>query len=60
MLAQHNVPIAMSDELTPLFHNIFPDSEIGKEFASRQAKTACLINGVIAPFFRLKLIRKMK
>ena len=27
--------IAVSDELTPLFRDIFPDSEIAKQFASR-------------------------
>ena len=50
MLAQHNIPIALSDELTALFHDIFPDSDIAKQYASRQTKTACLINGATAPF----------
>ena len=60
MLAQHNIPIALSDELTPLFHDIFPDSEIAKRYASRQTKTACLINRAIAPFFCQKLVTTMK
>lgn len=60
MLAQHNIPIALSDELTPLFRDIFPDSDIAKRYASRQTKTACLINGAIAPFYRQKLVTTMK
>ena len=28
MLVQNNVPLALADELTLLFHDIFPDSEI--------------------------------
>lgn len=60
MLAQHNIPLAVSDELTPLFRDIFPDSEIAKQYASRQTKTACLINGAIAPFFCEKLVTTMR
>ena len=51
MLAQHvNILIALADELTPLFRDVFSDSEIAKNFSSRRTKTACIINGAVAPF----------
>lgn len=55
MLVQHNIPLA-SDELTPLFHDIFPDSEIAKQFSSKRTKTACIINGAIASFYQQMLV----
>lgn len=53
MLVQHNIPLA-SDELT-LFHDIFPDSEIAKQFSSKQTM-ACIINGAIASFYQQMLV----
>ena len=47
-------------ELTLLFRDIFPDSDIAKRYASQQMKTACLINGAIAPFYCQKLVNTMK
>ena len=52
MLVQKNLPLAVADELTPLFRDIFSDSEIAKGYASRKTKTACIINGAIAPYFQ--------
>ena len=60
MLVQNNLPLAVADELTPLFCDIFSDSEIAKRYASRQTKTACIINGAVAPYFHQQLIEKMK
>ena len=60
MLVQHNIPLAVADELTPLFHDIFPDSDIAKNYASKQTKTACIINGAIAPLYQQQLIESMK
>lgn len=60
MLVQKNLPLAVADELTPLFRDIFSDSEIAKGYASRQTKTACIINGAVAPFFQQQLIESMK
>ena len=60
MLVQHNIPLALADELTPLFHDIFPDSEIAKQFSSKRTKTACIINGAIAPFYQQMLVDFMK
>lgn len=60
MLVQHNIPLSVADELTPLFRDIFSDSEIAKQYSSRRTKTACMINGAIAPFFQKNLVRVMK
>ena len=60
MLVKHNIPLAVADELTPLFRDIFSDSEIAKNFSSRCTKTACLINGAIAPFFHQRLVESMR
>ena len=60
MLVKHNIPIALADEITPLLRDIFPDSEIAKNYSSRRTKTACMINGAIAPFFQQILIESMR
>ena len=60
MLVQHNIPLSVSDELTPLFRDIFSDSEIAKQYSSRRTKTACVINGATAPFYQRNLIHVMK
>ena len=60
MLVQHNIPLALADELTPLFQDIFSDSEIAKNFFSRRTKTACIINGAIAPSYQHGLVKVMK
>ena len=43
-----------------LFRDIFSDSEIAKHYSSRRTKTACMINGAIAPFYQHNLIDVMK
>ena len=60
MLVQHNIPIALADEMTPLFQGVFSDSEIAKRYASRHTKTACLINGALAPHYQQELVACMK
>ena len=40
MLVQNNVPLALADELTLLFWDIFCDSEIAQRYASRQTKNS--------------------
>ena len=57
-LVQHNVPLA--DHLSPLFQNIFPDSEIAKSYASAGTKTTCIANGSLAPSLKSALVQKMK
>lgn len=60
MLVQNNVSLALADELTLLFRDIFCDSEIARRYASRQTKTACIINGAVAPYYQQQLIANMK
>ena len=60
MLVQHNIPFALADELTPLFQDIFSDSDIAKNFSSRRTKTACIVNGAVAPFFQQRLLENIR
>ena len=60
MLVQHNIPLSLADELTPLFRDVFSDSEIAKKFSSRRMKTACIINGAVAPSYQKVLVDTMK
>ena len=60
MLVQHNIPLSLADELTPLFQDVFSDSEIVKNFSSRRMKVACIINGAIAPSYQQVLVEAMK
>ena len=60
MLVQHNIPLSLADELTPMFRDIISDSEIAKCFSSRRTKTACIVNGAIAPSYQQVLINSMK
>ena len=57
IFAKHKIPLAIADELT---HMVFRDSEIAKSYSSRRTKTACIINGAIAPFFQQCLVNGMK
>ena len=60
MLVQHNIPLALVDEFTPLFRDIFSDNEIAKNFSSRRMKTAYTINGAIAPMYQQALVDCMR
>ena len=60
MLVQHNIPLALADELTPLFRDVFPDSKIAQNCSSRRTKTSCIINGAVAPFFQQFLVKFMR
>ena len=60
LLAHHNVPIAVTDHLSPLFKDIFPDSEIAKAYSCARTKTTCILNGALAKHFRMDLVEHMK
>lgn len=60
LLAHHNIPIAFSDHLSPLFKEIFPDSEIAKAYSCARTKTTCILNGALATSLRKSLIDQMK
>ena len=59
-LAKHSVPLAFAEHLSPLLHEIFPDSEIAKAYGSGKAKTAYIINGALKPYCQQQLVQKMK
>ena len=60
VLAHHNIPIAVSDHLSPLFKDIFPDSQIAKAYSCARTKSACIINGTLAKELQKSLIEVMK
>ena len=43
-LVQHNLSLAPPDHLDFLFEQIFPDSKIVRNYASRYTKTGAIIN----------------
>lgn len=60
VLAQHNIPLAVMDHLSPLFHDIFPDSNIAKGFSSARTKTTCIVNMALRPYFESILVSQMQ
>ena len=60
VLAHHNIPIAVADHLSPMFKNIFPDSQIAKMYLCARTKTACILNGALAKELQASLIQTMK
>jgi hypothetical protein len=60
LLVQHNIPLAVTDHLSPIFKDVFPDSDTAKGYASARTKTTCIINGSLAPHFRAALVEAMK
>ena len=60
VLVHHNIPIAVADHLSPMFKNIFPDSQIAKMYSCARMKTACILNGALAKQLQVSLIDMMK
>ena len=44
VLANHNIPLAVLDHVSPLFQDIFHDSKILKGFAAVRTKPICIMN----------------
>ena len=59
-LVEHNIPFAFADHLSPLMMDVFPDSEMTRNSASASTKTTCMINGSLAPYFKVALVDTMK
>ena len=57
---QNNIPLAFTDQLSPLLKVIFPDSDIAKDYAAASTKTTCLVDGSLAPHFKSALVNTMK
>jgi len=43
-LVEHSIPLSTSDHASPLFRNIFPDSELEKKHGSARTKTSSMIS----------------
>ena len=54
LLAQHNVPLALADYLSPLIHDVF-DGEVMQGCACAKTKTTCILNRAAAPQLRDEL-----
>ncbi len=48
VLAHHDIPIALTDNLSPVFLDIFPASEITKMCCCAHTKTTCIVNGALS------------
>ena len=51
-LVEHNLPFAITDHLSLLVKDIFPDSQIAKQYSSARTKTTSMLNLAIAPHFK--------
>ena len=58
LLAQHNIPLALADHLSPLIQDIF-DGEVAKGYSCAKFKT-CVLNNAIALEFQCELISLMQ
>lgn len=56
-IVDNNIPFAAADTFSPLFKEMFPDSEIAKSYASARTKTTCIVNSALKPYFRYVCIR---
>ena len=59
-LIQHNIPLSISDHLSPLFKKLFTDSEIASQYASASTKTTCIVNGALSPYFKDVLVKTLR
>ena len=60
MLTHHDIPVAVSDNLSSSFKDNFPDSEIAKLYSCARTKTTCILNCVLAVDFQKSLVDHMK
>lgn len=59
-IVQNNIPLAFSGHLSPLFRDIFPDSNIYKIYGSASTETTCIVNGSLALHFKVALVISMR
>ena len=55
ILAQHNVPLALANHLSPILHDIF-DGEVARGYACARTKTTAILNHSVAPAFKAELV----
>ena len=59
-VAEHNVPMNVSEHAGKLFKAMFPDSDIAKKFASGRTKTTEIIKGALSPYYTKPVIEAMR
>ena len=59
-MAHHDIPIAVTDHLSPLFKDIFPYSSTAKLYSCARTKTTCILNGALAVDLQKSLVDHMK
>ena len=52
--------MSFADKLSDIFKDIFPDSKVAKEYASKRTKATCILNQALAPHFLKETIETMK
>lgn len=51
---EHNLPFAAADHLSPLLRDVFPDSQIVKQYSSARTNITSMVNLALAPNFQGK------
>ncbi len=59
-IAEHHIPIAVMDHLSPLLTQCFSNSKTAASFAACRTKTSCIINDAIAPSLLQSVTYKLK
>ena len=57
ILVQHNIPLAVADELTPLFQDIFSD---GERTIPLEEQKQLALSSAVAPFFQQSLVEHVR
>lgn len=58
LLAEKNLPFSLMDVLSPLCHDLFPDSEIAKQISAKRMKATSILKNAIGKEFKEKLNEK--
>ena len=60
LLATNNLPFTLMDTLTPLLHDIFPDSVIAKKVSMGRTKATAVVKHTLAPEFISEINKKLQ
>ena len=60
LLAENNIQISFADKQSDIFKDLFLDSKIAKEYASKRTKATCILNQALAPHFLKETVDVMK
>ena len=59
-IVEHNLPFQITDHLSDLVSEAFPDSKIAMEFSSKPTKTCSIVKNVMAKCFSNELSEVLK